>query len=264
MAKKSKELLEKRKAAKQKKLLFMLAPVLLILMVLQGPKLLGVVTGGPEEAVAVEAAAEPAAGDAPAGAAPTDPGVAPAPSTAAGADPLAPVAEGALRDSDLPPVVEEGQLVSFGRFTGKDPFRVPDDVRPKKDGGGGGGGTPEPPDGPGGGDDKPADPPPPPGDGDGGDGEEESDAPNSASLDVNGALQTVSVGGAFPTSDPVFRLALVKERRVRVGLVTGEFSNGFSTIELRVGETLTLVSQPDGFRYRIKLVAVGRDESFGN
>ena len=39
-----------------------------------------------------------------------------------------------------------------------------------------------------------------------------------------------------------------------IGLVTGSFSTGVPTVDLNVGETLTLISQPDGVRYEIELI----------
>jgi hypothetical protein len=78
----------------------------------------------------------------------------------------------------------------------------------------------------------------------------------SAQLAVNGVPETVLAKANFPTADPVFSLAGVTERGVTIGLVGGAFSTGAATLDLEVGETLTLVAQPDGTRYEIKLVAV--------
>jgi hypothetical protein len=47
----------------------------------------------------------------------------------------------------------------------------------------------------------------------------------------------------------------------RTGLVTGSFSTGVPRIDLEVGESLTLVSQPDGIRYVIKVFGLSYDES---
>jgi hypothetical protein len=42
---------------------------------------------------------------------------------------------------------------------------------------------------------------------------------------------------------------------VKIGLVSGEFSKG-DTVTVKVGKSVTLVSQPDGLRYVVKLVTV--------
>jgi hypothetical protein len=36
--------------------------------------------------------------------------------------------------------------------------------------------------------------------------------------------------------------------------VSGSFSNGVDTLTVKLGEPLTLISQPDGARYTIKFV----------
>ena len=92
MSKKGEEILRKRKEAKQKKLLFVLGPIFLLLMVWQGPGYLKMLTGGSAEPTAVTST--PTA----TGATP-DPGSAAPPSTAVldpSAVPAAPPAAGAL------------------------------------------------------------------------------------------------------------------------------------------------------------------------
>jgi hypothetical protein len=74
---------------------------------------------------------------------------------------------------------------------------------------------------------------------------------------VNGAVKTVRVRATFPAGDPVFRLASISGGTVRIGLVAGSFEGGAKTVEVRVGESVVLVSQPDGLRYRIKILSVG-------
>jgi hypothetical protein len=106
MARQSREAaLSKAKAAKQKKLLFLLVPIFLGLAVWQGPKTFKALTGG-------NAASPPPSLTLPA---PTTPAVttpaAPGPTSGSG-----------LNETD--PVIDplEGQLVSFSSFESKDPF----------------------------------------------------------------------------------------------------------------------------------------------
>jgi hypothetical protein len=217
---------EQQKQAKQKKLLLLLIPVLAVLAIVQGPKLMKAVGGGS----AAETTAAATTGAADTGAAATDPAATtPAPDEATAA-PVVPAGV-ELVDSDLPPLADEGQLVAFDRFVGKDPFKqlvVPPDESQQPDTA------------------------PDPGETD---GEEEEALPDTAVLLVNDALESVKLGAAFPAEEPTFRLVSVDAaaKLIRIGLVTGSFSTGSPTVELAVGETLTLVSQPDGVRFEIEL-----------
>ena len=44
-------------------------------------------------------------------------------------------------------------------------------------------------------------------------------------------------------------------RQIKFGLVEGSFSSGVETLDLDLGKSITLISQPDGFRFTIELVA---------
>lgn len=253
-ASKTEDRLRKQKEAKQKKILFALLPVLLILLVWQGPKTVGAFTGGDSPAEAVPApTSATTTGTAP------DPASGAAPSTAAPPPSTATQSAGALPNTNAQVEAGTGQLVTFDRFVGKDPFKqqVIQDAddgggdgggnKPGDDGGSGGGFGGGTPGGPGG-------TSPPPGGGD--PGGDQPSGPTSATLSVNGSQQLVPVGGTFPKSDPVFRLASVASTSVRIGLVSGSFSSGVDTIKIAVGKSVTLVSQPDGTRYTIKLLRV--------
>jgi hypothetical protein len=243
---KAQDALRAQKDARQKKILIVLAPLLVALLAWQGPGMLKAFSGSepPPATPAQPAASTPA----------PDPTAAAAPSTATGEAAPDPTGLGQLPDGDEPYEAGEGQLVSFDRFIGKDPFRQqisakpedggsappPDKVKPG-DGGGGsdGGGN----DGGGG--------------GGGGGGDDGGAAPASATLTVNGVSQIVLPGGTFPVADPIFQLVSTSTSSVKIGLVSGEFSNGARTITVRLGRSVTLVSQPDGFRYTIKLTTLG-------
>jgi hypothetical protein len=154
--------------------------------------------------------------------------VAAAPTATSPADPSAPTPATAqpaagLSDTELPLPGGPDRLVSFSRFVAKDPFA------------GSGSGTP----------DAAATTAP---------GDEQA---TSAVFDVNGTSETVAVGGQFPSSDPTFRLVSVSGTGAVVGLVSGSFEGGASTVDLAVGEELELVADPDGTRYVVALVSVG-------
>ena len=190
------------KQAKQKKLLFVLVPLFLGLLVWQGPKTLKAFTGG-------EAAPPPAV---PAATTTTTPSPAPGTPAPSGGG------SSSLPDSDVRPDPLDGQLVSFSRFPGRDPFAIV-----SSPGASGGTGTP---------------------------------AASAATIEVNGSGESVSIGDSFPASEPTFKLVSVEGQIANIGLVSGTFSNGAETIAISVGETLVLVAD-DGARYAIKLVSLG-------
>ena len=234
---KSQEMLRKQKEGKQKKLLFLMIPVLLIAVVFNVMKFMG---GGEETPAASSSATDTSAADT--SATPTD-------AAAGGGTAVAGVAvQATLIDSDVPPEASEGQLVSFERFIAVNPFNqqvsegeaAPSDEAPAASSG---------------------ESAPSSGGSSGGDTSGDSDKPNAANLTVNGASETVLVGDSFPASDPTFKLVAVKDTTAKIGLVTGSFSTGADTIDLKVGQTLTLVSQPDGIRYVIKLVGIEHSSS---
>lgn len=173
---------------------------------------------------------------------------APAPTPVPGlpAAPGAPSApSGALIDTDAPPAPEDGQLVSFGRFVSKDPFAQQIGGK-KSDGGSAAPGkphkpvkTPEP--------ELEVAPEAPP----------KVEAPESlatAQISVNGASESVAVGAAFPSSDPIFKLVSVGKGSAKIAIEGGSYASGASTITLKKGQPLTLVNTADGTRYRLSLL----------
>lgn len=204
------------KEAKQKKLLLVLAPVFLGLAVWQGPKMYGALFAGAPAPEATPVATEPAST------------VPPAPGTPA------PAPAGILADTDLPPEAGPSKLISFSRFTGRDPFLSPyppadsastaPTPTPASSGGGGGG------------------------------GDEERQL--TAVIETNGVSETVSLGEEFPASDPTFTLAALTLEGATIGIVQGLFETGEATIEIEVGEEVTLIAAPDTTQYVVKLVDV--------
>jgi hypothetical protein len=193
MARKNTEaLLAAQKAKKQKILLIALAPVFLGLLVWQGPKTYNALMGG----------------------SPPPPPLPVATPTPAG--PTSTTPPGELPESDPQPDPLDGQLLSFSRFSGRDPF--------------------VPPSQPGAGNDDAAN-------------------AEATRIEVNGTAENLSVGDSFPADDPTFRLVSVSTSSADIGLVDGAFSNGQETITINVGETLVLQAD-DGARYAIKLVSV--------
>jgi len=133
---------------------------------------------------------------------------------------------GQLVDTDAPPSLMDGQMSNLGVFPGRDPFS-------------GGAITPGPGDVSTGGT---------------GTGTTSTTTPTSARVEVNGAAENVSIGDAFPESDPAFKLVSVTAGSAMISLASGAtFTNGDRSEQIKVGETLTVVGD-DGSNFSIKLV----------
>lgn len=238
--------------AKAKRLLLILVPAVLVVGVLQGPKVLALVGGGADTPTEQDVAA-----------APVDPATAPLGDVPA----TVPASGATLQNSNRRPAVDLGELGRLGRFAGGDPFvqqivgsvggAVADET-PEAE-------LPDPPAAPADGDAQmPATPAEPTTPAEPASPETQPEPvaaasglePSAAVIAVNGAPQQIATGGAFPSADPVFRLAALDADGGEIGLVEGQFSTGAGTITIAVGETRTLVSQPDGTRFRVRLVRV--------
>jgi hypothetical protein len=80
-------------------------------------------------------------------------------------------------------------------------------------------------------------------------------ATGAARISVNGQIEVVRVGASFPSSNPLFRLDGVSHGTVRIGIANGSYSSGAQTTSLTLGRSLTLVDTADGIRYKIRLLA---------
>jgi hypothetical protein len=205
VAKRSAADLAKAKEAKQKKILLVLLPFFLLLVAWQGPKMYKSLFAQPAPPEAAPATTAPTA---------TTPGTA-APGTTAPAP-----AAGALADSEPLPTAANDQLLSFSRFSPRNPF-IPL------------AGTVLEPSGSG---DTPA-------------------AATSAVIDVNGVSETVTVNGTFPAADPTFQLVSVSETTAVIGLTSGAFEGGQANVQIAVGEQVELVAD-DGVTYTVTVVSV--------
>jgi len=229
----------KAKAKRQKIMAAGGGVLLLAVLAIQVPRTMSMLNAKP--------APPPPAAVAP-GTVPSDPSVLPTPGAVGGGAAPTASGDGTLVDSDPVPVAADGQLISFGRFTSKDPFA--EQIDETSAGGGGGGGSTPAPSGQGatpGGGAVPA-------------GEPTTGSPGAASravISVNGVQETVATGGEFPKDAPVFRLAKVVGGEVRIGIAGGALASGSPTVTLRKGKAVTLVNTADGTRYELELVSVG-------
>lgn len=182
-----------------------------------------------------------------------------APSLAGGnAVAAAPTGGDGLVDADVVPTPQSGQLLAFGLFRSKDPFRQqlelgatgssgPVATRAKgatgtkgaKPSGGGAvvsvasgeASTPKPPSTP-------------------------AAAPTTAQISVNGAPESITVGGTFPAADPFFKLLSLTAKRAKITISGGSFANGAPSVTLQKGKSLTLMNTSDGTRYVLRLLSV--------
>jgi hypothetical protein len=217
----------KAKAKRTKIIAAVLGVVLLGVLAWQIPSLMATMNKKPPPNAAP--APPPPATGAPAPVAPP-PGAAPAPAAP-------PAGSATLIDSDPSPQAASGQLLSFDRFTSKDPFvqqgasKAAPPPPPAK--------TPPPP---------PPPPPPPT--------KSPASSYTSARISVNGEAERVAVGATFPASDPVFRLVSVKKTTAKVAIAGGSLSTGDGAVTLTKGKKLTLMNTADGTRYELVLISV--------
>lgn len=76
----------------------------------------------------------------------------------------------------------------------------------------------------------------------------------TALVQINGHRLTVAVGGAFPRSSPLFRLVSLGKNRVQIHLVGGSFADGSQAMKLLRGGRVTMVDSTDGSRFVIQFV----------
>ena len=226
----------KAKAKRQKIFAGVGAVILLGVLAIQVPRTMKMLNA--EAPAPPTASATPTTGD---------PSVLPTPGSVGGA-PTTPATVGAsggtLIDSDVAPPPETGQLVSFGRFQSKDPFKQQIDLDAAADGGGGG--------------EQPAEPgaPAKPGGITPGKPGGPAAVAGTAVISVNGVEETVAVKAEFPKDAPVFRLASIVGGKVKIGIAGGALASGSPTLTLEQGTPITLVNTADGVRYELELISI--------
>lgn len=220
----------KAKEAKQKKIAIGGAVLLLVVLVVQVPKLMkqmGHSTAPPPQPVATSVT-------------PATPGsTTPTP----GAAPGTPTGTGSLL-SESAPTAAIGQFSSFGQFASdgqpasKDPFAGPSGpAEPKPT-------APKTPTTP----PKPPTPPSPPKQ-----PTTTTQTYTDAVISVNGVKETVKVGDNFPSSQPFFHLVSVGAHSAKISIAGGSLANGAATVTLQEGKPLTLMNTTDGTRYTLVL-----------
>jgi hypothetical protein len=159
-----------------------------------------------------------------------------------GAVAVAPTTQTRLPNSDVAPKRTKSQLSYFSHFSGKNPFvqQVSQQAAPTS-GTTSSGGTQTAASGVSGSAPKTA---------------HTYSKSHSASVEVNGKVQTVQLSSAFPSSNPVFKLVSISNSIAKIGIANGTFSNGKQTVSVAVGRSLTLVNKANGHRYVLLLLSV--------
>ena len=230
----------KEKARKQKIILACLGVVLVLLLVVQGPKTLKLLNNKPAAPVVAAAATTTT----------TTASATPAVALTAAPPPVVAVPSSALV-SAVQPTVDSGQLREFSKFASKDPFAsqvptpsasspspsTPSTTTPT--------GTPT--------GTTPKAPPAPP-----------SPPPTSAIISLNGELMSVNLNTDFPTSGTVFsrvgslfHLQLLTKTTAKVTIVGGSYADGAPALTLTLGKPVTLQNTADGTRYTLVLEPPG-------
>jgi hypothetical protein len=156
-----------------------------------------------------------------------------------------------LVDPDAVPAPTSGQLLSFGLFRTKDPFRQQLDINGPTGAAGGTSGT------------KTKQPKGPTGE----TGLKTSGGstatvppvrvvPTTAVISLNGSRETVQVGGSFPSSDPVFELVSLTGKTAKVGIAGGSLESGAAAVTLQKNKPVTLLNTADGTRYVLRLLSI--------
>ena len=78
----------------------------------------------------------------------------------------------------------------------------------------------------------------------------------TATISINGKVQTVHVGGSFPSANPLFRLVSLTHGVARIGIANGSYASGAQTLSLATGRAVTLADTADGIRYKLRLISV--------
>jgi len=256
MARKTTADAAKDKAAKQKKLIIILALVM-VLAVGYAYKTMSGLNGAPAaskpQAVAAGAVNPPASAPAPTTPAPAAPTLAGNPVASTGTPAATPAATPSGTDSSslvsvVIPTADQGQLQSFSRFESKDPFASSASSSPTAGTSGSGKGSS-------GSGSPPATPPTPPA--------PPAPPPTTAVISVNGTSESVLMGHVFPAANPVpstnglFDLVSLTAHTAVVSIVGGSYAGGSQTLTLKENKPVTLVNTADGTRYTLVLYPQG-------
>lgn len=73
----------------------------------------------------------------------------------------------------------------------------------------------------------------------------------AALVTVNGKKQLFGAGATFPQESPLFKLAAIAKKGLKISVLGGSFANGEQYLVLRQGNKVTLLNQSDGSKFVI-------------
>jgi hypothetical protein len=76
----------------------------------------------------------------------------------------------------------------------------------------------------------------------------------AAVVKVNGKNELFGAGATFPQDVPLFKLAAIAKKGLKISVVGGSFVDGHQYLVLRQGKTVTLLDQSDGSKFVIVFV----------
>jgi hypothetical protein len=77
-----------------------------------------------------------------------------------------------------------------------------------------------------------------------------------ATLDVSGVAQSAKVGDPVPSDSPQFTVKTITDAKVTLKLNSGTLPGGGTTIDIAVGESVTLSNPTTGASYVVKVTAI--------
>jgi len=77
-----------------------------------------------------------------------------------------------------------------------------------------------------------------------------------ASLDVSGSVQSAKVGDPVPAGAPQFTVKTITDAKVTLKLNSGTLPGGGTTIDIGVGESVTLSNPTTGASYAVKVTKI--------
>jgi hypothetical protein len=80
-------------------------------------------------------------------------------------------------------------------------------------------------------------------------------ARTTATISVNGVVGIVKIGAGFPQTQPIFQLVSLTRTSAKITIAGGTLEGGAPTVTLTKGKQLTLMNTADGSRYVLKLLA---------
>jgi hypothetical protein len=83
----------------------------------------------------------------------------------------------------------------------------------------------------------------------------------SAHIKVNGGASTVAVGDKVPGDNPVFKISGISAGDVTFALISGQFSDGSSTVTVASGDAVQVVNSDNDKTYTLTVVSIGNGGS---